>query len=146
MPCPPPVSGVYNTSALRKTHGSVVLKNSIVYEPYLQEVCEPYDPAQPFVSASYNVIYPHPNGPGGPCALDGTTDLVEDARLEPQLTYNSPGKTATHALLPNSPARDRIPNNTAIGSASLDQRGISRPQGPHLLPAFDVGAYEMENP
>ncbi len=44
------------------------------------------------------------------------------------------GPTLTHALLGNSPALDV---GTAAGQ-TVDQRGISRPQGPN----FDIGAFE----
>ena len=50
---------------------------------------------------------------------------------------NNGGPTQTHALLPGSPAVDRIP---AVGAncPAIDQRGIARPQGL----ACDIGAYE----
>jgi uncharacterized repeat protein (TIGR02543 family) len=51
------------------------------------------------------------------------------------------GPTLTHALLPGSPAIDA--GNTAISNASpvssIDQRGVSRPQGA----ASDIGAFEI---
>lgn len=46
------------------------------------------------------------------------------------------GKTATHRLLPGSPA---ISKGVLVNSVFTDQRSISRPQGG----AFDVGAFEF---
>jgi hypothetical protein len=51
------------------------------------------------------------------------------------LSFNG-GPVATIQLLAGSPARDAIPN----GFPPVDQRGISRPQGP----AADIGAYEAD--
>jgi hypothetical protein len=45
------------------------------------------------------------------------------------------GPTATHALLPGSPAQD---SGGTAGCPPTDQRGTSRPQGS----ACDIGAYE----
>jgi len=45
----------------------------------------------------------------------------------------------THALLPGSPAIDKIPLNAChVNGVSTDQRGVRRPQGA----ACDIGAYE----
>lgn len=51
---------------------------------------------------------------------------------------NNGGPTQTMALLPGSPAINRIPPSGAHCPAT-DQRGVSRPQGP----ACDIGAYEF---
>jgi hypothetical protein len=57
---------------------------------------------------------------------------------------NNGGPTHTRALGPGSAALDA--GNDAICAASpvnnLDQRGITRPQGPHC----DIGAYELFQP
>jgi predicted outer membrane repeat protein len=53
------------------------------------------------------------------------------------LMLNSPGSTATHALLPNSPA---INAASAANCPATDQRGVSRPKGA----GCDIGAYEIE--
>ena len=81
----------------------------------------------------------------GTCGLGQATDLPEaEAELQP-LAPQPPGLTATHALGPNSAARDRIPAGQAgCGAAATDQRGVPRPQ-----PAggrCDIGAYEAEQP
>ncbi|MGQ0621975.1 MAG: choice-of-anchor D domain-containing protein [Panacagrimonas sp.] len=66
--------------------------------------------------------------------VDGNRPTVLANILAP-LALNAPGSTATHALVPNSPAID------AAGSGCLatDQRGIARPRGA----ACDMGAYEQ---
>lgn len=47
------------------------------------------------------------------------------------------GETWTHALLEGSPAIDTVP--ITICTMTIDQRGVSRPQGP----ACDIGAFEL---
>ena len=92
---------------------------------------------------------------GGDCRNDGTlntsgVNLVEDGSCgssfppstDPKLGPLAPngGPTQTHALLAGSPAIDAA--DDAICDAppvnSLDQRGVSRPQGDHC----DIGAFE----
>ena len=48
------------------------------------------------------------------------------------------GTTWTFALLPGSPAIDRVFFNAPNGAPSTDQRGVARPQGLR----YDIGAYE----
>jgi hypothetical protein len=82
--------------------------------------------------------------------------LVGQSPLLGPLQADKPGQPPTHALLPNSPARDqllpdRAPSRTSDSSicdnsyndfdSSRDQRGVSRPQGL----ACDLGAYEANN-
>jgi hypothetical protein len=52
---------------------------------------------------------------------------------------NNGGSTMTMALLPGSPALDKVPT-TGAGCPTTDQRGIPRPQGP----ACDIGAFELQ--
>jgi hypothetical protein len=54
------------------------------------------------------------------------------------------GPTATHALLPGSPAINAGDNSTCAAApvSSVDQRGVSRPQGAMC----DSGAYEYQTP
>ena len=63
--------------------------------------------------------------------------------VDPQLQEsNGPGQalTWTHALLPGSPAIDRIPLAFCRPDGiTTDQRGVKRPQGT----ACDIGAYEF---
>jgi predicted outer membrane repeat protein len=76
---------------------------------------------------------------GGTC---GFADHAVNAepRLEP-LADNG-GETETRALLPTSPAINRVPPRRAICEGTVDQRGVSRPQGP----ACDIGAFELVMP
>jgi hypothetical protein len=70
------------------------------------------------------------NGPGD-LALSGAASTV----LVTTLADNG-GVTRTHALVPNSPAIDRIPLTQC--NVNSDQRGITRPQGS----LCDIGAVE----
>lgn len=59
------------------------------------------------------------------------------------LTLHAPGTTATHALLPGSPAIDLGSCTDHAGNpVTADQRGILRPQGGNC----DIGAFESEVP
>ena len=67
---------------------------------------------------------------------DGTCDsftITGNPALDP--LANNGGPTLTHALSPNSPARDAAAGNCS----SMDQRGEPRPHGS----ACDLGAYEF---
>lgn len=73
------------------------------------------------------------------CELTAAGDRPgTDPRLGP-LQVNGPGTTATHALLPDSPAIDGV-IDPARCTVTTDQRGVTRPQGP----LCDIGAYEAE--
>ena len=85
--------------------------------------------------------------------LDGVTSCdffhVDDDRpggradLLP-LALNSPGATATHALGPDSEARDRVPPEEGLcGPLETDQRGVTRPQP--IGGGCDIGAYEASD-
>lgn len=58
------------------------------------------------------------------------------------MLVNNGGKTATLALLEGSPALDAGDNGSCAAEPvnGVDQRGVSRPQGP----ACDLGAYEVD--
>ncbi len=69
------------------------------------------------------------------CAVNpDPNDLVGPLQLAPLAYYGGP--TRTHALPATAPAADHIP--PAECNASLDQRGIARPQGS----GCDIGSYE----
>ncbi len=71
----------------------------------------------------------------GTCNLTEVTDLLSTNPLLGPLQDNG-GTTFTHALLPGSPAIDRVP----VASCTLvtDQRGAARPEGA----VCDIGAFE----
>jgi CSLREA domain-containing protein len=79
------------------------------------------------------------------CGLDtlsGDLENVTDPGLGP--LQDNGGLTKTHALLPGSPAIDRIPEpdcEADLGTSPVDQRGVDRPQGA----ACDIGAFEKLN-
>jgi hypothetical protein len=78
---------------------------------------------------------------GTDCGLSdtvpGQADQSETNPLLGQLQNNG-GPTMTMALLPASPALDKVPAAGADCPVT-DQRGVSRPQGP----ACDIGAFEL---
>jgi hypothetical protein len=80
--------------------------------------------------------------PGSRCGFDNPTDLVGVADPRLAALADSGGYTATHALLPASPAIDSA---VADKCDTKDQRGFARPvDGNHDgIPACDRGAYEL---
>ncbi len=76
-----------------------------------------------------------------------THNLIEDGSCDPDLSgdpllgllQDNGGASATHELLPFSPALNAGDNATCLAT---DQRGVARPQGA----ACDIGAYEAEPP
>lgn len=68
-----------------------------------------------------------------------SSDIVPNVALKQILgpLKNNGGPTATHALVPGSPAIDAVPVNEDC--PATDQRGITRPQGA----ACDIGAFEF---
>jgi hypothetical protein len=74
----------------------------------------------------------------GTCGFVGVGDLNNtNPLLSPAGAQNSLNGSITVALLPNSPAVDRIPSGSC--SFIFDQRGVPRPQGS----GCDIGAYEL---
>lgn len=83
-------------------------------------------------SLGYNVVS------DANCFTLGTGDVMADPLVGP-LADNG-GLTQTRALLPGSPAIDRVPAGVleCNGDLAVDQRGAGRPVGP----SCDSGAYE----
>ncbi len=83
-------------------------------------------------ASSFNVI-----GAGGGLSdgVNGNQIGIKVPLLSPLTNYGGP--TATHALLPGSPAINAASNALA---PSIDQRGIARPQ----LGTVDAGAFESQ--
>ena len=75
------------------------------------------------------------------CGLAATGDVAGGTIDLGALALNAPGTTATHALGPDSAARDRVPAGAAECGTTVatDQRGAARPSP---AAACDSGAYE----
>jgi CSLREA domain-containing protein len=118
-PCPPPVAGI---------GGAATVTNTIVSNPGYGDCWEPV------VSLGNNI------SGDGTCGFMSFGDIPDtDPRLGP-LADNG-GPTPTHALLPDSPARDHVP--THLCAVATDQRGVPRPQPNLKFSQCDVGAYEF---
>jgi hypothetical protein len=75
------------------------------------------------------------------CGLTQSTDRPASNPLLQALAVNAPGATATHALLPGSPAIDHGGTSTN-GCPATDQRGVARPQPSGGQ--CDIGGYEYQ--
>jgi CSLREA domain-containing protein len=117
------IAGNFSVGAPAGIHGPATIVNTIVFNG-LQGDC-----AGAITSLGYNL-----DG-DGTCGLSATGDWPGSNPLLGLLTNNG-GPTPTHALLPGSPAIDRIPSDRCL--VPTDQRGVSRPAGG----ACDAGAYE----
>ena len=108
--------------------GSIMLQNTLITNDSEQENC-----AGAIISLGYNLEY------GQSCNLTHTDDITNTNPLVWSLQDNG-GRTATQGLLSNSPAIDQIPFgiNGCGTDVSVDQRGISRPEGTMC----DIGAFE----
>jgi hypothetical protein len=107
-------------------HGELTLLNTIIAGNTGGD-CEGAAP----ISAGHNI-----DGDGS-CGLDGPGDMPATDPLLAPLAGNG-GPTATHALLPGSPARDA---GGLDACPEADQRGAPRPAGP----ACDIGAFEADS-
>jgi len=87
------------------------------------------------VSGGYNI-----ESPGDTCGFDQTTDLYEVPDLKLGPLQDNGGLTETHALLPGSPAINRIPG--AACEVETDQRGEPRPETGGTM--CDVGSFEVQ--
>jgi hypothetical protein len=97
--------------------------------------------APDITSNGYNI-----ESPGDTCGFDpdGTDQVnIPDPMLGP--LQNNGGLTETHALLPGSPAINRIPATDCVDAdgepLTEDQRGLPRPGGTMC----DVGAFEVQS-
>lgn len=112
--------GIYNRNGLTlNISNSIVANNTAPASP---------DIFGPLNSGDFNLIK-DTSGIVGP--LPGSHNITgQDPRLAPLGDYGGP--TKTHALLPDSPALDVLPNQT-------DQRGVIRPKGN----GTDIGSFEI---
>lgn len=116
-----------SVAIIRGTGGSISLNNSIVANQTAGANC-----GGAIISLGYNL------DSDGTCNLTATGDIPNGVADLGPLQVNAPGNTATHALGANSDAIDA--GNCSGGMITVDQRGVTRPQGA----ACDLGAFELE--
>ncbi len=120
--------GIYNDSFVWLVHS---LENTIIYSNTTGNCA-----GNAITSLGYNL-----DG-GNTCGFSDTSDLTNTNPLLGHLQYNGGWHFLfqTHALLPGSPAINKIPFGTNGCGATIttDQRGASRPIGS----SCDIGAYE----
>lgn len=109
--------------------GSVTLRNTVVTTSTVGGNCL----GTTIFSGGYNI------DSANTCAFAATGDLTNTNPVLSALA-NHGGSTQTMALLPGSPAINRVPvgTNGCGTSVATDQRGITRPQGT----LCDIGAFE----
>jgi hypothetical protein len=95
----------------------------------------------PLGSNGYNI-----ESPGNTCGFNQATDQPAEDQLNLGPLADTGGPTKTHALLENSVAIDRIPQDNCVDGAgeplTEDQRGEPRPAGAGST--CDVGAFEAQ--
>ncbi len=130
--------GIYivNSSTDESVSNQVQMRNSLVVGNHAQSS---QDIMGSFTSLGYNLI----QDVSGATFVENDqygTDLKGTAYANPRINPALTGDLLqTHALLPGSPAIDKIPLNAChVSGISTDQRGVKRPQGI----ACDIGAYE----
>jgi hypothetical protein len=124
-------SGIWLENGTLTIQNSIVAGNSVTNNVKVES-------SAIFTSLGYNLTN---SGVGTP--FTATTDLANTNPLLGPLQNNG-GASWTHALLPGSPAIDRIPFgvNGCGTSLTTDQRGQPRPGTfTHLC---DIGAYEAQ--
>jgi hypothetical protein len=121
-------SGIYSRT---DNGGGFSLRNSLLANMTGNCAVGQPSPSTAISSANYNL-----SSDTSCTGFAGSHDLNNVNPLVGPLANNG-GPTQTHALLPGSPALDRVPVAGASCPAT-DQRGIARPQGA----ACDIGAYE----
>jgi hypothetical protein len=124
-------SGIWLENGTLTIQNSIVAGNSVTNNVKVES-------SAIFTSLGYNLTN---SGVGTP--FTATTDLANTNPLLGPLQDNG-GSTWTHALLPGSPAIDRIPFgvNGCGTSLTTDQRGQPRPGTFTYL--CDIGAYEAQ--
>lgn len=107
----------------------------------IEGACDQIGGVVNWTSNGYNI-----ESPGNTCGFDqqGDQSSVPDAMLGP--LQNNGGLTDTHALLPGSPAINRIPATDCVDAdgepLTEDQRGLPRPEPGGTM--CDVGSFELQ--
>ncbi len=103
-----------------------------------------YDLDGNFISGGYNLVGNGDNSYGLTNGVNNDRVGTSSSPINPLLAplANNGGPTLTVALLPGSPALDRIPASASFCGGTTDQRGVSRPQGGNC----DIGALEQLPP
>ncbi len=144
-------SAIYSGDAIdpsgKKILSHVVLRNSILAH---NRTSAGPDLSGTFTSKGYNLIQSSSDAIPGDLKKDSTTVFMDphlDVKIDEMLRDNggqAQPHTKTHALLPGSPAIDRLPLDACHGNnITTDQRGTKRPDGAEQF--CDIGAYESEN-
>jgi hypothetical protein len=120
------VSGLQGGALYNIPSGTLNLQNSVVSNNTGGNCTTAAFGGAPVTDGGHNITWPDTTCPG----------LNEDPKLGPLAKDGGP--TYTFALQPGSPAVDAIPPAGA-GCPPIDQRGVSRPQGP----SCDIGAFEL---
>jgi uncharacterized repeat protein (TIGR01451 family)/CSLREA domain-containing protein len=127
--------GIWNDNS-----GTVNLKNSIVARNGANSGGPDCYNAATLTSLDYNLL-----ADDSDCSF--TPQSNDQVNVDPLLgeLQDNGGSTETSALLLGSPAFDAVPVESCSDHQGtpiiIDQRGVSRPQGP----ACDIGAYEAES-
>jgi hypothetical protein len=133
----------FNGGGIAQTDGTgtIHIGNTIVAKNIATNGTDIYDTQNAFDDLGHNLFFSL-LGQGtagiqlGAPFLNGSNDLIGVAPLLGALANNG-GPTKTHALLAGSPAINAGDDTLA---PSTDERGVKRPQGPHV----DIGAYEKK--
>jgi hypothetical protein len=123
-------SSPYGSDVLNYTSSTMTFSMSIVADGLGGSNC---DQVAPITDNEYNL------DSGTSCGFSSAKSSFSN--VEPLLDSlaSNGGPTQTMALPANSPAVDAIPATTVGCTGTLDQRGVSRPQGS----GCDIGAYEL---
>jgi len=136
--------GIFNAGSEaqdKSRQGRILMRNSLVAR---NRASNGPDMAGALVSGGYNLVQESLGivviASNAPPNTDLIGQIAVDLLIDPQLHENGgSGQPWTHALLPGSPAIDRIPLAFChVYGISTDQRGVKRPQGA----SCDIGAYE----
>ena len=122
-------TGAFNSDLIVSSSTTITIRASIFASPGVS--CFDFSTPGAITSLGFNLE------DANDCGFDQATDRPNTNPVLAPLSNNG-GPSATHALLPGSPAIDLLTG----ACAGTDQRGTARPQGP----ACDSGAFEVAVP